>query len=105
MRANIARGPARARSCRVCAPIGLLLACGFNWFGQPVLDIFHIHQANIAQGACRDHLARLADHRIAGVIVRQRKDHAAGLCRLGQFLGLGQGGCQRLVADHMDAAL
>ena len=33
---------------RVGAPGGLLLACGFQQFGQPVLRVFHLHQADVA---------------------------------------------------------
>ena len=41
---------------------------------EPILGIFGLHQADIAELAILHHFARLPDHRIAGVIMGKRED-------------------------------
>ena len=103
MRADVAGGAAGARLLRVGAPRRLLLAGAARSFGQPVLRIFGLHDADVAELALRDHLARLPHHRIGGVVVGQH-EHLAGLLdQRRELLGIGEVGGQRLVADDVDA--
>ena len=43
---------------------------------EPVLHVLGVHEADLAELARCDHLAGLPDHRIAGVVVREREDLA-----------------------------
>ena len=52
-----------------------------------------------------DHGARLPDHRVAGVVVGEHEERVRLGRRLLQPLRLGERRGQRLVADHVDAAL
>ena len=104
MGADIPGGPTRTGFGRIGAPVGLFLPRGLQRFGQPVLRIFHLHKADVAKRARTHHGLGLADHRVAGVIVGQSEDHAGSLGSFCQLFRLGQGGGQRFVADHMDAA-
>ena len=105
MAADVADAGPRTGLRRVGAPAGLLLALLLDGLGQPVLQVFHLHQAQLAQRPALDPLARLAHHRVAGVVVGQRQQQAGlGGQRL-QLAGVGTAGGQRFVADHRDAGL
>jgi hypothetical protein len=101
---DVAGRTARPGPRGIGAPVGLLLAGAFQGFGQPVLGIFDLDDPQLSELTPRDHGLGVADHRIAGVVVGEGEDHACGLGGFRQFLRLGQGGGQRLVADDMDAA-
>ena len=49
MGADVADGAAGAGTCRVGAPCGLLLAGLLDRLGQPVLRVFGLHQADVAE--------------------------------------------------------
>ena len=103
MGADIPHRAARARACGIGAPFGLFDAFVLHRRGQPVLRVFRLNDADLAQIACRHHGPRLADHRIAGVIMGE-DEKRLGLGDAGrQRLRILQRGGQGLVADHMDA--
>ena len=77
MRADIGDATALTGLRRVSAPSGLLLAGMFDWFGQPVLQIFDLHMAHAPDATRRDQRARLSDHRIAGVSLGQDEGQAS----------------------------
>ena len=104
MGADVADAAAGAGARRVGAPFGLFRPGGLQRLGQPVLRIFHLHHPQLAQFARRHHLARLAHHRIAGIVMGQDEQRLRALRRLQHPLGLGQRRGQRLVTDHVDAA-
>ena len=81
------------------------MAGGFDLLGQPILRIFGLHQPRRSKLALGDHLARLADHRIAGVIVGEHEHLSGPGDQRGELLGVGQSGGQRLVANDVDAGL
>ncbi|CTQ77719.1 hypothetical protein LAX5112_05028 [Roseibium alexandrii] len=89
-------GPGRVR-----APVGLLVVL---FDRQPILRVFDLNDPDCSKIAVLDHLPRLTDHRIAGVIVRENKQGRRGLGRFGQLFGVCQRGGHRLVADHVNAA-
>ena len=70
-----ARRGAGARG--IGAPFRLFLALGVDRMGQPILDIGGVDDADVAEFAGRDHLARLPHHGIAGVVERHREDEVA----------------------------
>ena len=75
--------------------------------GQPVLRVLDLHDADRARARPSATICpRLPHHRIAGVVVGQDEERAR-LSRPARasFLRVGQRRGQRLVADHMDAAL
>ena len=104
MGADITRGSAGPALRRIGAPAGLFLPGLFQRFAQPVLRIFDLYHADLAQIAMCHHLARLPHHGISRVVMRQHKDRARGFGSFRKLLRLCQRGCQWLVADHMDAA-
>ena len=104
MRADIAGRAAGARLRRIGAPGGLLLAGLLDGSVSQSCGYSACTSADVAEIAVGDHLARLPDHRIAGVIVRQHEERVALVGDLLQLLGVGKVGGQRLVADDMDAA-
>ncbi len=96
---------AGAGALGVGPPRRLLLSVALDRVGQPVLRILGLHHADVAEDAGLHHLARLPDHRVAGVVVGQHEDLAALLDQRGELLGVGQRRGQRLVADDVDAGL
>ncbi|MNL25655.1 hypothetical protein D3C87_1471430 [compost metagenome] len=86
MRADVAGRAAGARAGRIGAPGRLLLARLLDILRQPVLRIFHLHQPDRADVAVLNHLARLAHHRIAGVVVGEHEQCIAVVGRLLQLL-------------------
>ena len=70
VRADVAEAACRAGQRGVGAPRGLLLAGGFERLGEPVLRIFDLHDAHVAQLTRLDQRPRGADQRIAAVVVR-----------------------------------
>ena len=70
MTADIADRPAWPRSGRVGpAKPRLSLPGWFQWSGEPRLRVFDLHHPERADVAPRHHGARVAHHRVAGIIV------------------------------------
>ena len=105
MRADVAQAARRAALLRVRAPRRLLLAGALEIRSQPALRVFDDHLADIAQHAPADQLARLLDHRIAGVIVREDEDFLRLLDDLPQLERLLEIERDRLVEDHIEPRL
>ncbi len=105
MRADVAQRPAGAGLRRIDAPSRLLLTRRLQIGAEPVLRVFGLHHADLAQFTGGDHLARLAHHRVAAVVVRQCEQLAAAPDHFGQRQRVGQVAGQRLVADDVDAGL
>ena len=96
---------ASARELRVGSPRGLLLAVTLDRVGEPALVVCGDDLADLAERARTDQLARLADHRVAGVVVRDGEDRARA-CRGGrERLCLCAGQHHRLVDDHVEPGL
>jgi len=74
MRADVAEATAGPALRGIRAPGGLFLSGVLKRGGQPVLRVFDLHDANLSELAVGDHLAGLADHRIARVIVRESEN-------------------------------
>jgi len=85
------------------------LAC--FWFSplelgaKPALDVKGADGVDLAELAGEDHLAGLANERVAGVVVRDAEDDAGLVDDLRQLLRLGEIERQRLVADDIEARL
>ena len=90
---------------RVGAPGGLFLSGLLQRCGQPVLRIFNLDHANRSQLSTGDHLPGLAHQRIAGIVVRHRKEQPGAAHGPLQVLGILESGGERLVADDVDAGL
>ena len=105
MRADVADAAGGATLRGVGAPRRLLLAAVLKLRRQPVLRILHLHHAQRAELAGRDHLARLPHQRMAGVVVREAEDEPARAHHLLQRQRVVERAGQRLVADHVDARL
>ena len=104
MRADVANRAAAGLG-RVGAPGGLLVAAAFQRLGQPVLRVFGLHHADVAQPALQHHLPRHAHHRVGAVVVGDGEDQALLLRQRGELLRIGAGGGDGLVADDVDAGL
>ncbi len=105
MGADVADRAGGAGAGRIRAPFGLLAAGLLDAGGEPILRVFHLHDADGPELARLHHGARLPHQGIAGVIVRDREDQAGFTGELRELIGLAPRGRQRLVADHMDAGL
>ena len=103
MRADVAERPAGPRALGIDPPLGLLVAGRLGRAGQPVLRIFDLDEADLAEFAVPHHLAHAAHQRIAGVVVGEGEDAARIVDRVLHLLGFGERHRQRLVADHMNA--
>jgi hypothetical protein len=73
--------------------------------GQPILGVLGLHEPELAEQPVGHHGPRLADHRVAGVVVGQHEHAARTVDQLGELPRLLQARGQRLVADDVDAAL
>ena len=96
------RGP---RAIRICAPFRLFVSVGVDRKGEPVLDVSRVDDPDVADFASFNHFARLAHHRIAGVVEGHRKNEPFGAGELDQFRSLGERRRQRLVADDVNSRL
>ena len=105
VRANVTQRSGGTTLSGIGPPGGLFLAGGFHRGSQPVLRVFDLHDAQLAEFACRDHFAGLANHRIAGVVVGDAKDQAGFAHELRKDKGVFDGRSERLVADHVDASI
>ena len=105
MDADVGKHCRLAGARRVGAPLSLLLAVGVDRLGQPVLDIGGMYGDEPSELTVRHHFARLADHRVAGVVERHEEFAPPRGGQRDQRLRVGQRGRQRLVADHVDARL
>ena len=90
--------PERAGSVRQSACLRV------HGLGEPVLGVFHLHQPDPPEQPLGYGRARLSDHGVAGVVVRQHEDGVRSRRRLGNLPRLLERRGQRLVADHVDAA-
>ena len=73
--------------------------------GVVALDILDIDQADLADVAVADHGARLPDHREAGVVEGVAEDDAGSADAADEIERVVEIGGERLVADHVEAAL
>ena len=103
--ADVADRPADPGLGGVGPPAGLLVAVALDRPRQPALRVLDDHLAHRAQVAAGDDLARLADHRIAGIDEGQAIEPAGFRDHAGQVLRLRQVQGRRLVADHVHAGL
>ena len=97
--------PPRPELRRIEAPGGLLLAELLVRHHQEVLQVLDDDLAHRAHRPGAEQFARVADQRMAGVVVRDREDEAGLLDELHQFLGLVQAVGHRLVADDVKAGI
>ncbi len=105
VRADVAKAAAHSPARGIDAPLGLLLSRVFQFGRKPILHILDLHDADRAQLARRDHLARLPHHRIPGVVVRDPEDETGTPHGLHQVERVGDGGGHWLVTDDVDAAI
>jgi hypothetical protein len=94
-----------ARATRIGSPFRLLVSVGVDRHRQPILDISRVDDSDVADFAGFDHFARLAHHRIAGVVEGHRKDEPFRTREFDQLRRFGEGRRQRLVADDVDSSL
>ena len=97
--------PAAPVRCGSVRQLACFWLAQFQPCPQPALDVAGADGVDLAEFTGADHVAGLADERIAGVVVRDGEDNAGLLHHLGQFLGLRQVECQWLVADDVEAGL
>ena len=102
VRSDISERTARAALRGVSAPESLLLAGLFERRGQPVLRILHLHHANRTQLSLRHHLARLPNHGMAGVVMRDSEKEASTVNQFSQIVCIFESRGERLVANHVD---
>ena len=100
MRAEVAQHIAGAGMGRVHAP-ARGRAGGFHRLAVKAVRELHLHDADLAQLALRDHLARLLHELVARVAVGHAHDPPAGTRQLQQLQSFGRGEAQRLFADHV----
>ena len=105
MNADVGEAGGGTRATRIGAPFRLLVSVGVDRQGQPVLDISRVDDPDVADFARLDHFARLAHHRIAGIVEGHRKNEPFGAGELDQLRRFGERRRQRLVADDVDSRL
>ena len=103
MRADIAQS-ACARACRVGPPIGLFLAGLFKGSDSQSCGYSACTSRDFPEFAIRHHLAALGAPSGSPCSLGQY-ERSTGPRRISRTLRFGQRLRQRLVADHMDAAL
>src|SRR5260370_34354301 len=103
MRADVAEAAGRPRLARIGAPRSLLLAPRFEPRSQPSLNIIRSQGLNLAELARENHLPRMANKRVSGVVVGERENASRALDDLVQFLGLFQIEGHGRVADDVAA--
>jgi len=94
-----------ARTAGIGSPFRLLVSVGVDWLSEPILDISRVDDSDVADFAGFDHFARLAHHRIAGVVEAHRKNEPLRACEFDQLGSFGERRRQRLVADDVDSRL
>jgi hypothetical protein len=92
MDADIGEAGRGARALRIGSPLRLLMAAGVDWLRQPVLDIGGMNDPYVADLARSDHLARLPNRRVAGIVEGDGEDEPRGARELNEFLRLGHRG-------------
>ena len=103
MSPRISDGPTcSGRKCQLAGFAALLAA---SERGVVALDVFDVDHADLADVAVADHGARLADEREAGVVEGLAEDDAGGADAADEVERVVEIGGQRLVADHVEAAL
>ena len=105
MGADVADGGADARTRRIEAPLGLLLAELLVRHHQEILQVLDDDLAHRPHRAGAKEFARVADERVARVVVRHGEDEAGLLDQLHQLLGLGEAVGHRLVADDVKTGI
>ena len=101
--ADVTKASCRPAVRRVSAPFRLLLAGELERRGEPVLGIFHLHDAHLAYFAGSNHLASLPYHRIASVVVSKAEDHPRTFDRFGEVKRGRKRGRDRFIADDVKA--
>jgi hypothetical protein len=71
---DVAERAAGAGARGIAAPVGLLVAGEFG--GEPVLCVFDLDDAEVAEVAGLDHRAGLTRHGVAGIVVREDERQA-----------------------------
>ncbi len=100
MRADVAHGECRTCLFRVNAPC-LRLSLLLNGYVVAAVCELHVDDADLAEVAAGNHLARLLDHLVAGVTVGYEHDLAGLLDELLQLLRLLGSEAQRLLAVYV----
>ena len=104
MRADIGDDAARPCVLGIGAP-GLLDALLFERHRQPAERELGLHDSQTSDRALGDEHARMTHHRVAGIIVGDG-EQAIGFRRpLNEIASVFEPGSERLVADHMNAAI
>src|SRR5207249_3481754 len=85
---DVAETAGRAALRRIGSPGGLFLIVRLQAGSQPTLNVAGTNCIDLAEFAILDHLACLANERIAGVIVRDSKDYPGLLDDFHQFFRL-----------------
>src|SRR5689334_9790547 len=103
MCADVAEAPCGPGLGRIGAPGRLLLSPRFEPRAEPALDVIRAERLNLSQLTVENHLPRVADERVARVIVRQREYGPRFLNQLLQLFRLFQIERHRLVADDIES--
>ncbi len=85
MRGNVAKAASGARLLGIGPPLRLLLIRVFQLRAQPALNVVGANGLDFSQFAAENHVADLPHEGIAGVVVRNREDHAGFLDELLQL--------------------
>ena len=103
VRADIAEHESRARGFRVGAPFHRFRRA-FVVARVEAVGVLQIDDADVAEHALLDHRRHLVQQRVAGEAVGHADDEALLLGERLDFLALGDGEEQRLLADHVQPA-
>src|SRR5580704_4908975 len=103
VRADVAKRAGGSALRGVGAPRGLFLAGVFERRGEPILRVFDLHEAKLAEFAGSDHFARLTNDGVAGVVVCETENFAGFFDQLRESLRVFDGGREWLVADDVEA--
>ena len=105
VRPDVAHRRRWPRLRRILAPRRLLVAALLEAGREPALRILGHDLAQLAQRARPHQVARLLDHGVAGIVMREREYEAGALHRAAEILGIGHRGRHGLVADDVDAGV
>ena len=103
VRADIAHDERWPAPHGVVAPGERAVSVRISLAGPAALDVLDLDQLDHSEQAIGHHRFRLADHRVAGVVVREAEDETRVLDGGEHVDGLGEGVGDRLVADHVEA--
>ena len=105
VRSDVAHAVRHTGDFRIRTPVGDGLILPGQRGDRIALRILAHHLDDFAEIPLGHHLLGQLDHRVAGVVVSQRKDLFALLDNFTQFTGLLESVSDRLVADDIDAGL